>query len=95
LPEQATAGSGEAAHLSGKGEILAREAGPYDVARRNLVAADLLDGTEVEMVVAVVGNVYGGLLGADVVRPDGYTCVLGSLGDQPAAGEEIDEVWRG
>lgn len=48
-----------------------------------------------EMAVAVVGGVDGGLLRADVVRPDGGAGVLGSLGDKAAAGKEIDEGWKG
>lgn len=44
---------------------------------------------------AVVGGVDGGLLRADVVRPDGGAGVLGSLGDKAAAGKEIDEGWKG
>lgn len=81
--------------LGGEGEVLAGEAGPDDVAVGNGAAADLLDGAEVEMAGAVVGGVDGGLLRADVVRPDGGAGVLGSLGDKAAAGKEIDEGWKG
>ena len=41
------------------------------------------------------GGADGGLLRADVVRPDGGAGVLGSLGDKAAAGKEIDEGWKG
>ena len=44
---------------------------------------------------AVVGGVDSRLLRADVVRPDGGAGVLGSLGDKAAAGEEINEGWKG
>lgn len=37
----------------------------------------------------------GGLLRADVVRPDGSADVLGSFGDKAVAGKEIDEGWEG
>lgn len=57
--------------------------------------ADVLDGAGVEMAGAVVGGVDGGLLRADVVRPDGGAGVLGSLGDKSATGKEIDEGWKG
>lgn len=43
----------------------------------------------------VVGSVDGSLLWANVVRPDGGAGVLGSLGDKAAAGEEINEGWKG
>lgn len=56
---------------------------------------DIFNRVEVEMIVAVVGGVDGGLLRADVVRPDGGAGVLGSLGDKAAAGKEIDESWKG
>lgn len=46
------------------------------------------------MVVAVVGGVDGGLLRADVVRPDRVTCVLGPLSDKAAASKEINEGWK-
>lgn len=95
FPEEAAAGGGEAAHLAGDGEILAGKAGPHDVALWNGGAADVLDGIEVEMAGAVVGGVDGGLLRADVVRPDGGAGVLGPLGDKAAAGKEIDEGWTG
>jgi hypothetical protein len=95
FPEEAAAGGGEAAHLASEGKVLAGEAGPDDVAVGNGPAADVLDGAEVEMAVAVVGGVDGGLLRADVVRPDGGAGVLGSLGDKAAAGKEIDEGWTG
>ena len=91
FPEQAAAGGGEAAHFPGEGEVLAGEAGPDDVAPRDLRAANLLDGAEVEMAVAVVDLVDGGLFRADVVGPDRNAGVFRSLRDQPAAGEEIDE----
>lgn len=54
----------------------------------------ITDGAEVEMIVSVVGGVNGGLLRANVVRPDGNAGVLGSLGDKAAAGKEIDEGWK-
>ncbi len=57
--------------------------------------AGILDKIEVEMAGAEVGGVDGGLLRADVVRPNGGAGVLGSLGDQAAAGKEIDEGWKG
>ena len=44
---------------------------------------------------AVVGGVDGGLLRADIVRPDGGAGVLGSLGDKAAADQEIVEDWKG
>lgn len=94
FPEHAAAGGRKAAHFSGEGEVLAGEAGPDDVAVGDGVSADLLDGTEVKVVVAVVGGVTAGLLRADVVRPDGDAGVLGSLGDKAAAGKEIDESWK-
>ena len=97
LPEEATAGGGESAHFPSEGKILAGEAGPDDVAGRDLVALDLFDGTEVEMVVAMVGGVDGGLFRANVVRPDGHAGMTHTLGDQAAAGEEVDECgfwWR-
>jgi hypothetical protein len=94
FPEEAAAGGGEAAHLAGEGEVLAGEAGPDDVAMGNGRAADVFDGAEVEMVDAVVGGVDGGLLRADVVRPDGAAGVLGALSDKTAAGKEIDEGWK-
>ena len=47
------------------------------------------------MVVAVVGPVDGCLLRADVVGPHRNAGVFRSLRDQTAAGEEIDEAWRG
>ena len=50
--------------------------------------------TAVEMVVAVVGGVAGGLLRADVVGPDRDAGMPGSLGDQAAAREEIDKGWK-
>ena len=58
-------------------------------------ASGRVDGAEVKMAGAVVGGVDGGLLRADVVRPDGGAGVLGSLGDKAAAGKEIDEGWMG
>ena len=58
-------------------------------------SADLFDGTEVEMVVAVVGGVAGGLLRADVVGPDRDAGMPGTLGDKAAAREEIDKGWKG
>jgi hypothetical protein len=42
----------------------------------------------------VVGGVDGGLLRADVVRPDGGAGVLGSSGDKAAADQEIVEGWK-
>ncbi len=95
FPEQAAAGGGEAAHLAGKREVLAGEAGPDDVAVGDGGSADLLDGTEVEMVVAVVAGVAAGLLRADVVGPDRDAGMAGTLGDQAAAREEIDKSWKG
>ena len=95
FPEEAAAGGGEATHLAGKGEVLTGEAGPDYVALRNGGAGDVLDGAEVEMAGAVVDGVDGGLLRADVVRPDGVAGVLGSLGDKAATGKEIDEGWKG
>jgi hypothetical protein len=50
---------------------------------------------EVEMAGAAIGGADGGLLRADVVRPDESVGVLGSLGDKAAAGKEIDEGWKG
>jgi hypothetical protein len=94
FPEEAAAGGGEATHLASKGEILAGEAGPDDVTVGNRAAVYVLDGTEVKMAWSVVGGVDGGLLRADVVRPDGGAGVLGSLGDKAAAGKEIDESWK-
>lgn len=94
FPEETTAGGGEATHLAGEGEVLAGEAGPDDVAVGNGAAADVLYGAEVEMAGAVVGGVDGGLLQANVVRPDRGAGVLGSLGDKAAAGKEIDESWK-
>ena len=44
---------------------------------------------------AVVGGVDGGLLRADVVRPDGGAGVLDSLGHKGTAGKKIDEGWKG
>ena len=52
--------------------------------------ATQLEGLE-NLAGAVVGGVDGGLLRADVVRPDGGASVLGSLGDKAAAGKEINE----
>ena len=95
FPEEAAAGGGEAAHLAGEGEVLAGEAGPDDVALGDLVPEDIFNRVEVEMIVAVVGGVDGGLFRADVVRPDGGAGVLGSLGDKAAARKEIDEGWKG
>ncbi len=95
FPEEAAAGGGEATHLPGEGEVLAGEAGPDDVAVGNLVPEDIFNRVEVEMIFAVVGGVDGGLLRANVVRPDGGAGVLGSLGDKAAAGKEIDESWKG
>ena len=57
-------------------------------------SADVLDGTEVEMVVAVVGGVAGGLLRADVVRPDRDAGMADTLGDKATACEEIDKGWN-
>jgi hypothetical protein len=73
---------------------MAGKACPDDVAAGNEAAADALDGAEVEMAGAVVGGVDGGLLRADIVRPDGRAGVLGSLGDKAAASKEIDESWK-
>ena len=95
FPEEAAAGGGEATHLAGEGEVLAGKAGPDDVTVGNGAAGDVLDGAEVEMAGAMVGGVDGGLLRADVVRPDRGAGVLGSLGDKAAAGKEIDEGWKG
>jgi hypothetical protein len=47
------------------------------------------------MFVAVVGSINGGLLRADVVRPDGGAGVFGTLSDKAATGKEIDEGWKG
>ena len=94
LPEEAAAGCGEAAHFSGKGEVLTGEAGPDDVAPRNLSAADVFNGSEMEMIVAVVRGVDSSLLRADVVRPDGETSVLGTLGDKATACKEIYKGWK-
>lgn len=94
FPEHAAAGGRKAAHFASEGEVLAGEAGPDDVAVGDGGSADLLDGTEVKMIVAVIGDVTGGLFGADVVRPNGGAGVLGSLGDKAAASKEIDEGWR-
>jgi hypothetical protein len=91
----ASAGRRKTTHFLGEGEVPAGEAGPDDVAVRNGAAADVLDGAEVEMAGAVVGGVDGGLLRADVVRPDGGAGVLGSLGDKAAASKEIGEGWKG
>jgi hypothetical protein len=57
-------------------------------------AADVLDGAEVEMAGAVVGGVDGGLLRADVVRPDGGEGVLGSLGDKAVPAKKSTKVGR-
>ena len=54
----------------------------------------MLDGTKMEMVVAVVGGVAGGFLGADVVGPDRDAGMQGTLGDKAAAREEIDKGWK-
>ena len=94
FPEKAAAGGGEAAHLAGEGKVLAGEAGPDDVAVGDGGSADLLDGTEVEMVVAVIGGVAGGFLRADVVGPDRDAGMPGALGDKAAAREEIDKGWK-
>ena len=94
FPEEATAGGGEAAHLAGEGEVLAGEASPDDIALGNGAAVDVFDGAEVEMIVAVVGGVDGGLLRADVVRPDGGAGVPCPLGDKAAAGKKIDKGWK-
>ena len=93
FPEEAAAGGGEAAHLTSEREILAGEAGPDDVAVGNGAAADVLDGTEMEMIFSVVGGVDGRLLRADVVRPDGSAGMFCPLGDKTAPGKEIDEGW--
>lgn len=61
------------------------ETGPDHVALRDRRAADLLDGDEVEMVVAVVGLEDGGFLRADVVGPPRNAGPFRSLRDQPAA----------
>jgi len=50
---------------------------------------DLLDRAEVEMVVAVIGGVAGGLLRADVVGPDRDAGMQGSF-----VREEIDKGWK-
>jgi uncharacterized protein YcfJ len=55
---------------------------------------DVLDGAEVEVAGAVIGGVDGGLLRADVIRPDGGAGLLGSLGDKYAC-KEVDERWKG
>jgi hypothetical protein len=55
----------------------------------------MLDGAEVEMAGVVLSGADGGLLQADVVRPDGGAAVLGSLGDKATAGKEIDEGRKG
>jgi len=94
FPEKAAAGGGEAAHLAGEGKVLAGEAGPDDVSVGDGGSADLLDGAEVEMVVAVVGGVAGGFLWADVVGPDRDAGMPGALGDKAAAREEIDKGWK-
>ena len=44
---------------------------------------------------AVVGGVDGGLLWADVVRPDRDAGMPGPLGDKAAAREKIDKGWNG
>lgn len=93
FPEHAAAGGGEAAHFAGEGKILAGKAGPDYVPVGDGGSADLLDGTEVEMVVAVVGGVTGGFLRADIVGPDRDANMPSSLGDKAAACEEIYEGW--
>ena len=93
FPEQAAAGGGEAAHLAGEGKVLAGETGPDDIAVGDGGSADVLDGTEVEMVGAVVGGVAGGLLRANVVGPDRDACMPDSLGDKATARKEIDKGW--
>lgn len=94
FPEQTAAGSREAAHLPGEGQILAGETGPDDVTLRDLRAAHVLDGTAMEMPGSVVGGVDRGLARADVVGPDRGAGVLHALRDQAAAREEIDEGWK-
>jgi hypothetical protein len=56
---------------------------------------DMLDGAEVEMAGVVLSGADGGLLQADVFRPDGGAGVLGSLRDKAAARKEIDEGRKG
>lgn len=47
----------------------------------NVGSANLLDGTEVKMVVAVVGGVAGGLFRADVIGPNRDASMSSALGD--------------
>ncbi len=94
FPKHAAARGGDAAHLASEGKVLAGEAGPDDVALGNRGSYDLLDGTEVEMVVAVVGGVTGSLFRADVVGLDRDAGMNDSLGYKAAAREEIDKSWN-
>jgi hypothetical protein len=72
----------------------AGEAGPDDFAVGNGAAGDLLDGAEVEMAGAVVGGVDGGLLRANVVRPDGGQACLAPWVTRPLPAKKSTKVGR-
>lgn len=54
----------------------------------------MLNGTEVKVLITVIGRVDGGLLGTDVVRPDGFARALCAFSDEATTGEEVEEGWQ-
>jgi hypothetical protein len=94
FPKKAAARSSEASHLACQRQILAGEAGPKYIAMGNPGSANLLDRTEVEMVIAVVGGVACSLLWTDVIGPNRDASMSSALGDKAAACEKIDKGWK-
>ena len=55
---------------------------------------DMLDWTQVEMIVSVVGSVDCRLLGANIVRPDWLAEAFSAFGDKAATSKEIYKSWQ-
>ena len=54
----------------------------------------MLNGTEVKVLITVIGRVDGGLLGTDVVRPNGFARALCAFSDETTTGKEVEKGWQ-